>query len=317
MEWKRFTCHTLCKSPQERRGGLETGQCYWMSQCVFLSVYVFLVCVCVHVHSHIQMFVRKHDSETWPWSQNQKRVFSSNKPCIDLPFDRSSPRRVSVLEKVTFLTSKVQCWGSDMAGFGLITGSVIMPLPEQRTAPKQPAASTLCNRMHSSVTARQGNCHLTPTTWQGEKNAHMQMHTNTHMHDPDQGKQTQCANKKHVCTYWFAAHKMSVDSTNPIITGFSENHSEHPCELWGIVSSIIQSWEAIKPSWAGREDYWISTCPWMKVWFHHTVFSLIIKPVCSRIISCFGADQRGVCVCLCLYGHANVGKCVCKGETKT
>lgn len=60
----------------------------------------------------------------------------------------------------------------------------------------------------------------------------------------------------------------------------------------------------------------IKTCPWMKVWFHHNVFSPIIKPVCSRIMSCFGADQRGVCVCLCLYGHANVGKCVCKGETE-
>lgn len=131
-----------------------------------------------------------------------------NKPQINLAvtfrFDGSSPWWVSELKRVASLTSKVQCWGSGMAGFGLITGSVITPLPVQRSAPKQPAASALCNRMHSSVTARQGNCHLTPTTWQGESergNAHMQTHTNTHAWPRSRQTDTMRKQKTHLSTY--------------------------------------------------------------------------------------------------------------------
>lgn len=216
------------------------------------------------------------------------------------------------------LTSKVQCWGSGMAGFGLITGSVITPLPAQRSAPKQPAASALCNRMHSSVTARQGNCHLTPTTWQGESergNAHMQTNTNTHAWPRSRQTDTMRKQKTHLSTYVHTDSPPTKCQSMVRIPSLLDTQSIRASyEDCVIHYSVSCSHEGSMGGMWGLLN--IKTCLWMKVWFHHTVFSPIIKPVCSRIMSCFGADQRGVCVCLCLYGHANVGKCVCKGETK-
>lgn len=162
---------------------------------------------------------------------------------VTFRFGGSSPWWVSFWakkKKVYFYTSKLQCWGSGMAGFGLITGSVITPLPAHRAAPKQPAASVLCNRMHSSVTTRQGNCHLTPTTWQGEQ-AEERTQTHTRMTQIKANRhnvQTKGAFEQ-VCTHRFTAYKMSVDGTNPVIIGYSENHSEHPCELWGLCHPLF------------------------------------------------------------------------------